>query len=89
MARILASLKIFPSDVEVNLDTLRTEIKKALPTYASVYEFEEEPIAFGLVALIAHILLPEDKPGGIDEIEASLQKLKHVGELQTQMVRRV
>ncbi|MEM2110762.1 MAG: elongation factor 1-beta [Candidatus Bathyarchaeia archaeon] len=89
MARVLISMKIFPSNIEVDLPSLKKEIEGALPSYASVYKFEEEPIAFGLVALIAHILLPEDKSGGIDEIESKLQKIEQIGELQTLMVRRV
>ena len=89
MARVLVSMKIFPSDININLDSLKKEIEKNLPSYASVYKFDEEPIAFGLVALIAHILMPEDKSGGIDEIESKLQKMEHISELQTLMVRRV
>lgn len=88
MARVLVSLKIFPADIKTNLNSLRKDIEEALP-YASVYKFEEEPIAFGLIALIVHILLPEDKSGGIDEIESKLRKIEKIGEFQTLMVRRV
>jgi translation elongation factor aEF-1 beta len=89
LARVLVSLKIFPSDVKVNRDALKKEIEKNLPEYSSVYKFEEEPIAFGLVALIAHILIPEDKTGGIDEVEKSLRKIEKISDFQTLMVRRV
>ena len=60
MARVLVSLKIFPSDIDVNREVLKRQIEKSLPLYASVYQFGEEPIAFGLIAIIAHILIPED-----------------------------
>lgn len=89
MARVLVSLKIFPSDVDVSRDALKKEIEKKLPEYASVYRFEEEPIAFGLVALIAHILVPEDRTGGIDEVESSLRKIGKISNFQTLTVRRV
>ncbi|MBS7624858.1 elongation factor 1-beta [Candidatus Bathyarchaeota archaeon] len=89
MARVVVSLKIFPSDIDVDLNALRERIEKSLPSYASVYRFEEEPIAFGLVALIAHIVLPEDRAGGLDEIERCIQGLEGVGDIQTIMVRRV
>jgi len=89
LARVLVSLKIFPSDVDVSRDALKKEIEKKLPEYASVYRFEEEPIAFGLVALIAHILVPEDRTGGIDEVESSLRKIGKISNFQTLMVRRV
>lgn len=88
MAKVVVSLKIFPADIDVSLDKLREEIKEALPDYASVYKFEEEPIAFGLVALIAHIVLPENQAGGVDEIERKIQNIKNVSDIQTIMVRR-
>ena len=89
MARVLVSLKIFPSDIDVSLSVLRKEIEKSLPGYASVYKFEEEPIAYGLVALITHILIPEDKAGGVDEVETTLRKIGKISDFQTLMVRRV
>jgi translation elongation factor aEF-1 beta len=89
LAKVLVSLKIFPSDVDVDRESLKKNIEKTLPSYASVYQFEEEPIAFGLVAVIAHVLLPEDKTGGIDEVESSLRKLSEISDFQTLTVRRV
>jgi len=89
MAKVLVSIKIYPSDVDVSLDSLRKMIVEALPNYASVYGFNEEPIAFGLVALIAHILLPEDRDGAMDEIEFRLKDIEKISQFETQMVRRV
>jgi translation elongation factor aEF-1 beta len=89
MAKVLVTMKIFPSDVETDLDMLKKKIEEALPGYASVYRFDEEPIAFGLVALIAHILLPEDRSGGMDEVESVLRGIEGVSQLEPQMVRRV
>jgi len=89
MAKVLVSIKIYPSDVDVSLDSLRKMIVEALPNYASVYGFNEEPIAFGLVALIAHILLPEDRDGAMDEIEFRLKNIEKISQFETQMVRRV
>jgi len=48
----------------------------------------EEPIAFGLSALIAHIVLPEDRSGVLDEVESYLLKIKEVSQIETIMVRR-
>jgi translation elongation factor aEF-1 beta len=89
LAKVLVSLKIFPSDVDVDRESLKRNIEKTLPNYASVHQFEEEPIAFGLVAIIAHVLLPEDKTGGIDEVESNLKKIAEISDFQTLMVRRV
>jgi len=89
MAKVLVSMKIYPSGVDIDLNALKKKIEASLPSYASVYGFNEEPIAFGLVALIAHILIPEDKSGGMDEVESCLQKIEEISQFETQMVRRV
>jgi len=89
LAKVLISLKIFPSDVDVNLESLKKKIEECLPDFASVYRFEEEPIAFGLVAIIAHVLVPEDKAGGIDEVEAALKKIDEISNFQALTIRRV
>ena len=87
--KVMVSLKIFPSDVDVDREVLKKDIENALPDYASVYKFEEEPIAFGLVAVIAHLLVPEDRDGAIDEVESNLKKVSKISDFQTLMVRRV
>jgi elongation factor 1-beta len=87
--KVLVSLKIFPSDVDVDREALKKEIEKTIPDYTSIYGFEDEPIAFGLVAIIAHVLVPEDKDGAIDEVESSLKKISKISDFQTIMARRV
>jgi len=89
MAKVLASIKIFPSDITTDLNQLKKKIEKELPKYASVYKFDEEPIAFGLTALIAHIILPEEKEGGLDEVEKQIQEVDEISQIQTMMVRRI
>ena len=89
MAKVLVSLKIFPSDVTVDLEDLKKKIEDCLPDFASVYKLEEEPVAFGLVAVIAHLLLPEDKAGGLNEVEEALKKVDGIGNLQTLTIQRV
>ncbi|KYH42467.1 MAG: elongation factor 1-beta [Candidatus Bathyarchaeota archaeon B63] len=89
MAKVLISLKIFPSGIDVDLDRLKKEIEEGLPSFASIYKFEEEPIAFGLVAIIAHILLPEDRAGGTDEVEEALKRIDGISNLQALTIRRV
>ena len=88
MGKVIISFKIFPSDAAVELDKLQRRITKELPEYASVYKFAEEPIAFGLETLIAHIILPEERPGGLDEVEKCLQEIDEISQIQTVMVRK-
>ncbi len=88
MGSVIISFKIFPSDADVDLKSLQSQIDNEMPTYASIHRFAEEPIAFGLNALVAHIVIPEDQPGGLDEVEKRLQKITGIGQIQTLMVRK-
>ena len=89
MSKVVVSLKIFPSDVTLDLNFLKIKIEKSLPERASVYRFDEEPIAFGLTALIAHIIIPEEKSGELDRIEKDLQRIDEISEIETLMIRKV
>jgi len=88
LGKIVISFKIFPSEATVDLDLLKEKIEKQMPKFASVHGFAEEPIAFGLSALIAHIVLPEDRSGVLDEVENYLLEIREVSQIETLMVRR-
>jgi len=88
MAKVLVSMKIFPTGTEIDLNQLKQAIEKNLPKDTSIYGFGEEPIAFGLKALIAHILLPEEKSGSLEEVENNLRNTEGVSQIEIYMVRR-
>jgi elongation factor 1-beta len=89
MGKIVIAYKIFPSESSVDLKLLQEKIKKELSGIASVQRFAEEPIAFGLSALIVNMVLPEDKEGILDETEKKLTDLEEVGQIQTLGVNRL
>jgi len=68
---------------------LKEKIKKQLSDIASVQRFAEEPIAFGLSALIVNMVLPEDKDGILDETEKRLTAIEEVSQIQTLGVNRI
>jgi translation elongation factor aEF-1 beta len=82
-------MKIFPNDANIDLNTLKAKVQQSVPAGCTVQKFEEEPIAFGLVALIAHIVLPEDAAGHMDEVEESIRAVDSVSEIQVLRVGRV
>jgi elongation factor 1-beta len=88
MGRIVISFKIFPKGLEVDLEELKKEIEKSLPKSTSIYGYQTEPVAFGLNALIAHIIIPENESGLLDKVEEELAKIPEVSQIQTIMVRR-
>jgi len=61
MANMLVSMKIFPEDITIPLDQLKQQIQAIIPKDSKVLRFDEEPIAYGLNALIAHVIVPEEK----------------------------
>ena len=89
MAQILVTMKIFPSDAGGDMNALKSTVKKKLEGKASIYKYEEEPVAFGLVALIAHVLVPEEVEGRMDEVEAILKGTNGVSEVQVVVSRRI
>jgi elongation factor 1-beta len=88
MGSVIISYKIFPTDVIDDFSNLKKEIEACLPEFASVMGYGEEPIAFGLKALIVHIKLPEDKSGVLEELEKKLEGISEISQIQSIMVRR-
>lgn len=68
---------------------MKDQVRKTLDGKASIYKYEEEPIAFGLVALVAHVLVPEEAQGRMDEVEELLKGISGVSEVQVMVSRRI
>jgi len=85
----MVSLKIFPSDIVADMNGLKEAIKKSLEGKATIYKFDEEPVAFGLVALVAHILVPEEASGVMDEVEQRLKLIEGISEIEVLVSRRI
>jgi len=88
MGQIVATLKIFPEDIIISPDEIKEEIKKVLPENVSIHRIDEDPIAFGLIALIAYIIMP-DAGGIINEVEALIKEIKGVSQVESLLVRRI
>ena len=88
MGRIKVVYKIFPEDIVANFDDLKKKVEGCLPKDSSIEGYGEEPIAFGLRALLAQVSFPEDETGIVDQFETQLEKIKGVNQVQTVMVRR-
>ena len=83
MAEVIVGLKILPKTIEVDLDKLEEEIKRAI----SPEKMEREPIAFGLVAILVKKLVP-DEAGRVDELERKLKAIEDVGEVEVVSISR-
>jgi len=85
----MVSLKIFPSDIVADMNGLKETIKESLEGKATIYKFDEEPVAFGLIALIVHILIPEEASGTMDEVERRLKSIDGISEVEVLVSRRI
>jgi elongation factor 1-beta len=88
MGRIKVVYKVFPEDIVASFDDLKKKIEACLPESSSVEGYGEEPIAFGLKALLVQVTFPEDETGIVDEFETEVEKIEGVSQVQTMMVRR-
>jgi translation elongation factor aEF-1 beta len=88
MGSVIVTYKVFPEDIVQNFDSLKKDIEGIKPEFASIEGWGEEPIAFGLVALLVQLKFPEDKTGVVDEFEEKLGKLPGISQAQTMFVRR-
>ena len=89
MGHILVTYKVFPEDIVENFDNLKAEIKAKLPADSQIEGWGEEPVAFGLKALLVQIQFPEDKHGVVDEVETVLGQIKGVSQVQEFNIRRI
>jgi elongation factor 1-beta len=87
--KVVVVAKVFPKSVESNRLQLAEEIKQKLKGVAEIKKIDEEPIAFGLVALKLHLVVPEDLEGGTDVIETSVSSLDTVSNIEITHVYRL
>jgi translation elongation factor aEF-1 beta len=88
MGSIIVTYKVFPEDIVTNFDDMKKQIEGIKPEFASIEGYGEEPVAFGLVALLVQLKFPEDKTGIVDEFEEKLAKVPGISQAQTMYIRR-
>ena len=77
MGQVAMTFKLMPTEVDVDFNKMRENIKQKLPATAKINRFTEIPIAFGLKALQVEIIL-DDRKGGGDDIERILGEIEDV-----------
>ncbi|MDH3353370.1 MAG: elongation factor 1-beta [Nanoarchaeota archaeon] len=89
MATAGIQFKIMPDGVDTDLEKLKSDIKEKVESFDSgvFNEAKEEPIAFGLKALIVTIALSEDEES--DAVEAAISEIEGVSSVELIDYRRV
>jgi len=82
MGTTLIKIKLMPSSPDVNLEDIKQKAKKIIEdNKGQKVTFEEEPIAFGLKAVIAGFQQNE-KEGELDPIENSLKEVENISSVE-------
>jgi len=73
MARVIVTFKVMPESTDTLLEDIKAKIKEAIEGFEGVImgEMTEEPVAFGLKAVIVKFSYDESK-GSSDELEEKL-----------------
>ena len=87
MSRLVARVKILPSEAETDLDDLINKLKLDIPNGMGLERYGKEPIAFGIYSLICDFTLNGEE-GQMDSLEDYIQKTEGVSEIQVMSVSR-
>jgi|APHM01.1.fsa_nt_gi translation elongation factor 1B (aEF-1B) len=88
MAKVAAELKIMPETPEIDLDGLQEELERVLPEGAKINGFDRDDIAFGLVALLPTVIVP-DEAGGTESVEEAFASVDGVESVSVENVGRL
>jgi elongation factor 1-beta len=82
MATAGIRFKIMPESPNTDLEKIKTEIRKKIESFESgvFNEAKEEPIAFGLKALLVTIALSENEES--DAVESAIKEIEGVSSVE-------
>ncbi|MFH0874966.1 MAG: elongation factor 1-beta [archaeon] len=89
MADVVVTLRIMPSDVDVNLEHVFNAAKKKIVAFAGMDNMKKEvvPVAFGLKSLNL-IFVMDEKKGSTDTLESDISGIDGVESVEVTDVRR-
>ena len=88
MGEVLTTMKIMPDSPDIDLEAIKSTIESSMPEGARIHEISEEPIAFGLVAVILQFIT-EDGEGGSEAVEEMVQAIEGVASFEVTGVGRL
>ncbi len=75
MGNVILKIKLMPASPDTDMEKLKEGVEKVVPSYADVKKMDVAPIAFGLKALMLHIIMPDQSP---DELVEKLKGIEGV-----------
>ncbi|QLG26692.1 elongation factor 1-beta [Halorarum halophilum] len=88
MGKVAAKMKVMPNSPEIDLDDLQDKLEASLPEGAEIRNVEREDVAFGLVALLPMVVVPDDA-GGTEAVEESFSGVEGIESVQVEEVGRL
>jgi len=88
MGKVAAVLKVMPQDPEVDLDALQERLEESLPEGAKINNVDRDDVAFGLIALLPTVVVPDDA-GGTDAVEEAFSGVEGVESVSVEEVGRI
>jgi len=88
MGTVGIKIRIMPNSPNANLNEIKEKAKRIVKENGGINrEYEIQPIAFGLNAIIAFFEWPEEKE--LEEIEKDFSKIKNVSSIQVIDMRKI
>jgi elongation factor 1-beta len=88
MGKVAARLKVMPQSPEIDLDALQDRLENALPEGAKISRVDRDDVAFGLVALLPTVIVPDDA-GGSGAVEEAFSEVEGVESVKVDQVGRI
>jgi len=88
MGKVAARLKVMPNSPEIDLDDLQERLEDSLPEGAKISRTDREDVAFGLIALMPTVIIP-DEAGGTEAVEESFVNVDGVESVDVDQVGRI
>lgn len=85
---VVARVRIMPTGVEVDMNKIKKELGDVASKYGRLHSADIKPIAFGLSAIEANLLLSDDS-GGMDDLVEKIKKIDGVGDVELQEASRL
>ncbi|WP_058366478.1 elongation factor 1-beta [Haloparvum sedimenti] len=88
MGDVAAQIKVMPQSPEIDLDDLEDRLEESLPKGAKIRGFQRDEVAFGLVALLPTVIVPDDA-GGTEAVEEAFADVEGVESIAVENVGRL
>ncbi|GAB7094824.1 elongation factor 1-beta [Halolamina litorea] len=88
MGDVAAKMKVMPESPDVDLDALEDRLESVLPEGAEIRGYDRDDVAFGLVALLTTVVVPDDS-GGTEAVEEAFRDVDGVESITVESVGRL